>query len=194
MENLKRNGWLHVFLCAVLFVLPSCASTQKTAGHGMASVVAQNVVRIAGVKAMTKADLSKLKGQKTYVKTTGFVDASNENFIENLVRSKAEEAGALLVREDNADLILEAVVNNAGNDQGRSKVPLVMRSERTEGSVDLNLIIRNVENGSRLSAQHVRGEAKYQQSTVVGFQGSGEYYVKGSDGRFTLVENPSAYR
>lgn len=190
----KTRFVLISMLIATLFLLPSCASTQKTGGGGLISVVAQNVVRIAGVQAMKSADLSQLKDKLTYVKTTGFVDERNEKFIDNLVRSKAEVAGARLVREDKAQLILEAVVNSAGNDQGNSKVPLVMRSERTEGSVDLDLIVRDVNNGSRLSTQQVRGEAKYQQSTVIGFQGSGAYYVKEANGKFTMVENPSNFR
>lgn len=192
---MKKIHNLVPFLLAVaLLILPSCASTQKTGGAGLISVVAQNVVRIAGVQAMKGADLSILKDRLTYVKTTGFVDDRNEKFIDNLVRSRAEAAGAKLVREDKSQVVLEVVVNSAGNDQGRSKVPLVMRSERTEGSVDLDLIVRDVNNGSRLSTQQVKGEAKYQQSTVMGFQGSGEYYVKNNQGKFDLVKDPSSFR
>lgn len=190
----KIDNFVPFLLVVALLILPSCASTQKTGGGGLISVVAQNVVRIAGVQAMKGADLSILKDRLTYVKTTGFVDDRNEKFIDNLVRSRAEAAGAKLVREDKAQVVLEVVVNSAGNDQGRSKVPLVMRSERTEGSVDLDLIARDVNNGSRLSTQQVRGEAKYQQSTVIGFQGSGEYYVKNSTGHFDLVKDPSSFR
>ena len=116
---------LFVFLAATTFT--GCSSKQKTADQGMISVVAQNVVRIAGVKAMKNANLSSVKGKKIYVRTTGFADDFNKGFIENLVRTKVEDSGALLVKESSADLVVEAAVNSAGNDQGITKIQTTRR-------------------------------------------------------------------
>lgn len=174
--------------------LIGCSSTQKTGGSGLVSVVAQNVVRIAGVKAIKNADLSPLNGNATYVKLTGFIDTQNRGFIDHLARSRAEEAGGRLVAENKAQFILEIIVNSAGNDQGRSRVPVISRSERTEGVVDLDIIIRNIADGTRVSTQNVRGEAKYQQTSVIGIQGDGVYYVKNSQGKFIEVPNPASYK
>lgn len=181
------------FVVSFLMIF-GCSTKQKTAGAGFVSVVAQNVVRISGVKAIKGVDLSPLKDRKTYVKLTGFVDDTNRGFIDHLVRSKAEDAGARLVSEANAQNIVEVVINSAGNDRGGSRVPVISRSERTEGSVDLDIIIRDVINGTKISTQNVRGEAKYEQTTVIGIQGSGEYYVKNSNGKYIKVPNPEAYR
>ncbi len=187
---------LVVVFCFVmsLQVIFGCSTTQKTPGGGLVSVVTQNVVRIAGVKAIKEADLSSLKGSATYIKLTGFVDEQNRGFIEHLVRSRTEDAGARLVSEDNAQFTLEIVVNNAGNDQGRSNIPIISSSERTEGAVDLDLIIRNTANGTKISTQNIRGEAKYEQTTVIGIQGRGEYYVKDKSSKYVKVPDPASYR
>jgi hypothetical protein len=189
----KRAGLLVmicIFLVAVIF--PGCSTRQKTMGLGMVSVVAQNVVRIAGVKAMKDADLSPVEGKKTYVKTTGFADDFNRGFIDNLVRSGAEDAGALLVKESSADIILEVAVNSAGNDLGSTRIPLITKATRTEGTVDLSLTMRDNNTGRRISKQTIIGHAKYEQGEFVGIQGSGQYYVK-ENGKYVKVENPSTY-
>ena len=193
---MKTEMTLAVIFCFALsfLMIIGCSTTQKTGGGGLVSVVAQNVVRISGVKAIKGVDLSPLKDMKTYVKLTGFVDASNRGFIDHLVRSRAEDAGARLVSEANAQNIVEVVVNSAGNDRGGSRFPVISRSERTEGSVDLDIIIRDVINGTKISTQNARGEAKYEQTTVIGIQGSGNYYVKNSNGKYIKVPNPEAYR
>lgn len=190
----KIKAYLLVLFSLCLAGGFGCSSTQKTGGEGLVSVVAQNVVRIAGIRAMQSADLSAVKGKAAFVKLTGFVDDRNKNFLENLVRSKIEDSGARLVSEDKAAVTVEVVVNSAGNDRGASKVPLLTSSERTEGSVDMELIIRNTADGARLSSQNVSGLAKYEQSSVLGIEGSGVYYVKDAKGDFKEVPNPAAYK
>ena len=179
-----------IFLASIMF--SGCSTRQKTMGLGMVSVVAQNVVKIAGVKAMKDADLSPVKGKKTYVMTTGFADDFNRGFIENLVRSKAEDAGALLVKKSSADLILEVAVNSAGNDLASTRIPLITKATRTEGTVDLSLTLRDNNTGQRISKQSIIGHAKYEQGEFIGIQGSGQYYVK-ENGKYVKVDNPSTY-
>ncbi|MBI5634641.1 MAG: hypothetical protein HZA15_14320 [Nitrospirae bacterium] len=182
-----------ILMVGLISFTAGCSSTQKTGGAGLQSVVTQNVVRIAGVKAMQGANLSPVKGKLLSIKLTGFIDAANQGFIENLVRSRVEDAGGRLVAQDKAAIILEVVVNSAGNDFGTSRVPVISRSERTEGTVDMDLVIRNAADGEKLSSQHVVGEAKYEQTAVLGIEGMGNYYVK-EKGSFTEVPNPSNYR
>jgi hypothetical protein len=193
---MKTKMILVVIFCFVmsLQMIVGCSTTQKTGGAGLVSVVAQNVVRIAGVKAIKEADVSSLSGKATYVKLTGFIDDQNRGFIDHLARSRAEDAGARLVSEDKAQLMLEVVVNSAGNDRGGSRIPVISRSERTEGTVDLDIIIRNTTDGTKILTQNVRGEAKYEQTSVIGIQGSGTYYVKNSKGKYVEVPNPTSYR
>ena len=84
----------------------------------MVSVVAQNVVRIAGKEAMADLDLSRANERRAYVDVTGFADAFSAGYIENLVRNRAEVDGGRLVTEANADIVIEVAVNAAGNDVG----------------------------------------------------------------------------
>jgi len=183
--------------CGYLLVLLStavgCSTTQKTGGVGLVSVVAQNVVRVAGIRAMQDADFTATKGKLSHVKLTGFVDEQNRGFIDNLVRTKVEDAGARLVSEDKAQVLVQVTVNSAGNDSGGSS-RVVASSKRTEGIVDLDLILRDSRDGTKVSTQHVRGEAKYEQSSVMGFQGTGKYFVKERTGEFVEVPNPTNYR
>lgn len=193
---MKVNDFRYVVaIIAVLSLISmfGCSSTQKTGGGGMVSVVAQNVVRIAGIKAMRQADFSFLNGKKVYVKSTGFVDDYSGGFIEHLINTKAENSGAKLVHENKADVIIEVTINTAGNDRGTSRVPIITKAERTEGTVDLTIILRDANTGERMKSQKVLGESKYEQSTVLGIQGSGQYYVK-EDDKFVKVEDPSSYQ
>lgn len=170
----------------------ACSTTQKTPGGGLTSVVAQNVVRLACVKGLENADMSSLNGQPVELKLTGFVDDSNKGILELMFRSKAEEAGARIV-PDNGKLELEVATMTAGNDQGGSRIPVLTRSERTEGSVDVQMTIRDIVSGQVIHTQPIHGEAKYQQTSVIGFQGDGSYFVKDGQ-RFVKVPDPSTYR
>lgn len=190
IKRVEFISLIFIFLAVIIF--SGCSTKQKTMGQGMVSVVAQNVVRIAGVKAMKDANLSVVKGKKVYVKTTGFADDFNRGFIDNLVRSKAEDAGCLLVDENNAEIIIEVAVNSAGNDLGSTKIPLLSNSTRTEGTVDLSLTLRDNNTGRRISKQSIIGHAKYEQGEIIGVQGSGQYYVK-ENNKFVKVDNPSSY-
>ena len=170
-----------LFTLFTIFVLTSCQSTQKTTGEGLISVVAQNVLKIAGNQAIQNADFSTLNNVPVTVELKGFVEEKTEGFIQNLVSSSAEKSGALLIRNGKPDIIIEAVVNSAGNDQGSSSVPVINRALRTESVVDLTIIFRDPDTGKRLSTQDIRGEAKYEQKTWVGvINESGKYYVKTS--------------
>lgn len=185
------NVWKLVIAILLASGLVACSSTQKTEGQGMVSVVAQNVVRIAGTEAMEDLDLSAVQDRRIYVDVTGFADAFSAGYIENLVRNKAEVSGGKLVTEANADLILEVAVNAAGNDVGASSY-VVGGSSRSEGTVDLTVTVRDSSSGDRLSRQQVVGYAKYQQGTFLGISGSGAYFVlKGDD--WQIVDDPSYY-
>ena len=181
MYKINAISRYFLFTLFTIFVLTSCQSTQKTTGEGLISVVAQNVLKIAGNQAIENANFSNLNNVSVTVELKGFVEEKTEGFIQNLVSSSAEKSGALLIRNGKPDIIIEAVVNSAGNDQGSSRVPVINRALRTESVVDLTIIFRNPDTGKRLSTQNIRGEAKYEQKTWVGIiDESGKYYVKTS--------------
>ena len=181
MHNNNITSRYFLFTLFTIFVLTSCQSTQKTSGEGLISVVAQNVLKIAGNQAIQNADFSNLNNVPVTVELKGFVEEKTEGFIQNLVSSSAEKSGALLIRSGKPDIVIEAVVNSAGNDQGSSRVPVINRALRTESVVDLTIIFRDPDTGKRLSTQDIRGEAKYEQKTWVGvINESGKYYVKTS--------------
>jgi len=159
----------------------------------MTSVVAQNVVRIAGIKAMKGADFSSLNNKKVYVKLSGFIEDFSASFIKNLVQSSIEKNGALLAQKNDADLILTVVINSSGNDQGTSRVPIISSSQRCEGTVNLQLITRDAASNKKLHTQNVLGEAKYQETEVLGIQGEGKYYVK-ANGKYHKIEDPVNYK
>jgi len=181
MHNNNIASRYFLFTLFTIFVLTSCQSTQKTSGEGLISVVAQNVLKIAGNQAIQNADFSNLNNVPVTVELKGFVEEKTEGFIQNLVSSSAEKSGALLIRSGKPDIVIEAVVNSAGNDLGSSRVPVINRALRTESVVDLTIIFRDPDTGKRLSTQDIRGEAKYEQKTWVGvINESGKYYVKTS--------------
>jgi hypothetical protein len=188
----KLFSFIAVSSMFFLLSLAGCSTTQKTAGEGLSSVVAQSVVRIAGLRAMHDADLSALKGKSTHVDLTGFIDDKNKSYLESLIKSKVEAAGGRIT-DGKAAMTLEVLVNSPGNDMGAaSKVPLITRSERTGGTIDLDLTIRR-SGGAKVKTEHVHGESKYEQTAILGIEGQGKYFVKGSGGEYTEVPNPSTY-
>lgn len=171
--------------------LAGCSSTQKTQGQGMVSVVAQNAVRIAGSEAVSKLDISEVYGKDSYVVVTGFADEFNRGYVLNLIRDAVEDAGGKLSSEDNAELTVQVAVNAAGNDLGASSY-IIGGSQRSEGSVNLTITVRNAESGARVSRQQIEGYAKYQQGSFLGIVGSGAYFVlKGDD--WEIVRDPAYY-
>lgn len=180
-----------VLALLLISLLMGCSTTQKTAGQGMISVVAQNVVRIAGKEAFTDVDLTEVKDRNVTVLITGFSDEFSSGFIENLSRNAVETSGGKLVGEAYAELIVEVAVNAAGNDLAGNSY-IVGGSARSEGTVDLTLTIRNNKTGDRLSRQQIVGFAKYQQGTFLGIVGSGAYFVLRDD-RWELVDDPTYY-
>jgi hypothetical protein len=157
----------------------------------MVSVVAQNVVRLAGREAVSDLDVKEVNNRKTFVKVTGFVDEFSRGYVENLIRSQVEAQGGKLVSQDNADTFVEVAVNAAGNDFGGSGYVLG-KSSRSEGTVDLTITVREAETGERISQQQIIGHAKYQQGTFLGISGSGAYFIlKGDD--WQIVEDPAYY-
>lgn len=179
-ESMNRKSILLGLGITLSFsLLVSCNSTQKTYGEGLVSVVSQNVVKIAGNSAISNVNFDRVKDKKVLVELTGFVEQRTKGFIENLVSSNAENIGARLIRSGQPEIIIEVVVNSAGNDQGTSRIPVINRALRTESVVDLTLVFRNASTGDRLSTQNVRGEAKYEQKRWVGIiDESGKYYVR----------------
>jgi len=189
------SKWAMVLVMSVVVaVAMGCSTTQKTPGGGLTSVVAQNVVRIACVSALRSADLTSLSGKSVELKLTGFSDEKNKGILELLFRSKMEESGARIVAADAAEIQAEVATMSAGNDQGRSSFPLLSHSERTEGSVDVLLTLRNPKTGEVISSQPLTGAAKYQQTTFIGLQGGGIYYVKTAKGKFEKVPDPTTYK
>lgn len=158
----------------------------------MVSVIAQNVVRIAGLKAVRDLNLSELKGQKTHLQTSGFVDEFNKGFINNLVISQVENVGGRLVDRSSADFLVDVGVNAAGNDNGSSNY-LVGGAERTEGSVDLTIVVRKAASGERVSSQTIRGYAKYQQGSFLRISGAGAYFVK-QGAEWVIIEDPARFK
>ena len=181
MKNIN-NVYKKLFISfTIIFIVSSCQSTQKTTGEGLISVVAQNVLKLAGNQAIKGANFSSVNNVKVKVELKGFVEEKTKGFIENLVSSNAEKNGALLIRNGEPSIIIEAVVNSAGNDQGSSRIPVINRALRTESVVDLTIVFRDADSGKRISTQDLRGEAKYEQKTWVGIiDESGKYYVKAS--------------
>ena len=181
MKN-RNNVYKKLFISfTIIFIITSCQSTQKTTGEGLISVVAQNVLKLAGNQAIKGANFSSVNNVKVKVELKGFVEEKTKGFIENLVSSNAEKNGALLIRNGEPSIIIEAVVNSAGNDQGSSRIPVINRALRTESVVDLTIVFRDADSGKRISTQDLRGEAKYEQKTWVGIiDESGKYYVKAS--------------
>jgi len=173
-------------------LLVACSSTQKTGGQGMVSVIAQNVVRIAGAKAVRDLNLSELKGRKTNLVITGFVNDFNRGFISNLINSQIEIVGGKLVDANNSEYIVEVGVNAAGNDNGSSDY-LLGGAERTEGSVDLTVVIRKTNSGERLSSQTIRGYAKYQQGSFLKISGAGAYFYKQGE-EWVIIEDPARFK
>lgn len=192
--NHSRTSIVHksALSLVVLTALSACSSTQKTGGQGMVSVIAQNVVRVAGAKAVRDLTLAELKGQKTHVQISGFVDEFNKGFINNLISAQVEDAGGRLVDRSNADFLVEVGVNAAGNDNGRSDY-FVGSAERTEGSVDLTVVLRKAATGERMSSQTIRGYAKYQQGSFLRISGSGAYFFKQGD-EWVFVEDPARFK
>jgi len=181
MLNKNNNYKKFIIAFTFIFIVSSCQSTQKTSGEGLISVVAQNVLKLAGNQAIKNANFSSVNNVKVKIELKGFVEEKTKGFIENLVSSNAEKSGALLIRNGEPSIIIETVVNSAGNDQGSSSIPVINRALRTESVVDLTIVFRDADTGKRISTQNLRGEAKYEQKTWVGVVNeSGKYYVKDS--------------
>ena len=83
-------------------------------------------------------------------------------------------------------------MNSAGNDRGNSDY-FIGGADRTEGGVDLTITTRNLATGERVARQTIRGQAKYQQGSLLGVTGSGAYFVM-DGGDWDLVEDPARYR
>lgn len=189
------SGRVCIWVVSVLVLgLSGCASTQKTPGGGLRSVVAQNVVRIACVEAFRMADLTALSTRKTEIDLTGFVDDENRGILDLMARSRAEAAGAVLVEQGQGDLVMELAALNAGNDHGSSRIPLIRRAERSEGVVDLTLTIREAKSGQAISTQILKGAAKYEQRQTLGFETKARYYVRDEGGKFVRAAEPETYR
>jgi hypothetical protein len=171
--------------------LAACSATQKTEGQGMVSVVAQNAVRIAGSEAISKLDLTEVKGKDSYVEVTGFADDFSRGYVLNLVRDAVEDLGGRLVKAEDAEIIVQAAINAAGNDMGANTY-IIGSSARSEGSLNLTITVRDPSTGSRISRQQIEGYAKYQQGSFLGITGSGAYFVL-KDDKWEIVEDPAYY-
>ena len=173
-------------------LLSACSTTEKSGGQGMVSVVAQNVVRIAGQQAIRSLSLTELDGIKCTVVVSGFADDFNRGYVENLIKNEVEENGGKLVNQQYAEYVVDVGVNAAGNDKGASSY-IVGGAQRTEGSVDLTVTVRSLVSGDKMSSQTIRGEAKYQQGSILGITGSGAYFVKSYDS-WIVVDDPATFR
>jgi hypothetical protein len=193
LNRIKFGLITKLLIPAVVIVsVAACSSTQKTGGQGMVSVIAQNVVRIAGAKAVRDLNLSEIKGQKTNLQITGFVNEFNRGFISNLISSQIEIAGGKLADASNSDYVIDVGVNAAGNDNGSSDY-LLGGAERTEGSIDLTIMIRKTNSGERFSSQTIRGYAKYQQGSFLKISGAGAYFYKQGN-EWVIIEDPIRFK
>lgn len=184
-----------IFLAALsgLLVVSGCSTTQKTAGEGMTSVVAQNVVRIAIVQGLRGVDFSLVESKAVMVSLTGFADNRNRGILELLFRSRVEDAGGRLVNNPAAaDLQIEVAVLSAGNDQGGG-FGLLLFSERTESLIDLQMTARD-RAGEIQYSQAIKGEAKYEQTSFLVGIDKGRYKVKNENGIWEDVPDPGVYR
>jgi len=181
---------LAVFLTTIV---SACSTTQKTAGQGMTSVVAQNVVRIATVEGLKGVDFSSVSGKAVLVSLTGFADDRNRGILELLFNSRVEAAGGRLVSDASAaQLRLEVAVLSAGNDQGGGG-GFIVSSERTESLVDLQMTVRD-KSGAVQYRRGIKGEAKYEQTSFMVGTDKGRYKVKTASGQWEDVPDPSVYR
>jgi len=196
MADIDTQIRLIINTCIIALIVAGagCRTTQKTPGEGMMSVVAQNVVRVAGFRALQDADLSVLSGKPVRVEVSGFLDEHNRDFLGYLFNAGVERGGGRTVGKTEASIILRVVVNNAGVDQGDWSIPIIAKTYKTTGTVDADLIFRAAADGAEISRQHIRGEAKYEELNVAGFQGSGTYFVRDQSGEYVKVPDPVAYR
>jgi hypothetical protein len=181
---------------AILFsflalLVMGCSATQKTAGQGMVSVVAQNAVRIAGAEAISKLDLDEVRGKACTVEVTGFADDFTRGYVVNIVRDAVEDLGGRLAKPEEAEMVIEVAVNAAGNDLGANSY-FVGSSVRSEGSLNLTITARDSATGARISRQQIEGYAKYQQGSFLGITGSGAYFVL-KDEDWEIVDDPAFY-
>ena len=109
----------------------------------------------------------------------------------NLVRDAVEALGGRLVKAEDAEIVVQAAINAAGNDMGASTY-IIGSSARSEGSINLTITIRDSSTGSRISRQQIEGYAKYQQGSFLGITGSGAYFVL-KDDKWEIVEDPAYY-
>lgn len=188
---------LRVFtLCLFLlvsFVMAGCSTTEKVGGEGMTSAVAQNLLRIAAVRALEDANWSPYEGQTVYLHFSGARDARNEPVLRGLVEDRLEQNGARVVSDDElAEIDLEVRILIAGTDRGSSRVPVLRRSERNESIVDLEF--RGRRNEDRMALQSLYAMSKYEQSVTLGFQGRGAYFVRGRDDSFRRIQDINLFR
>lgn len=57
-----------------MLVISACQSTQKTTGEGLVSVVAQNVLKLAGDQAIKGANFNTVRGLPVKIELKGFVE------------------------------------------------------------------------------------------------------------------------
>ncbi len=181
---------LWVSMTSILLLLAACASVQKTPGGGLTSAVAQNVVRIACFRALEDADFSAIKGRPAKITLTGFADEGNSGILRLLFKTTAEKAGVLFTPTRAPEYEIEVAALAAGNDQGRAS-NIISRSERVEGTVDVEMTIRRLSDGAVLERQSLKGKSRYQQTKTLGILGRGKYYVRNSAGRYVLVADPT---
>ncbi|MFZ4514144.1 MAG: hypothetical protein ACOYNX_10985 [Geothrix sp.] len=170
----------------------ACTAVQTTTGGGLTSVIAQNVVRIACVTALRPMDPSAFAGKKVELKLTGFNDDKNRGILELMIKSKIEQNKGIIATAEAAEIQAEVAILSAGNDAGASRM-IVVNSDRTLGSVDLVLTLRNAKSGAYISSKSLRGEAKYEQTAILGFQKDGKYYVKNAKGDYEIIQDPKSY-
>jgi len=171
----------------------ACTAVQTTTGGGLTSVIAQNVVRIACTKALQQLDEGAFAGKKIELKLTGFNDDKNRGILEFMIRSKIEQYKGTIVNADMADMQAEVAILSAGNDAGASRM-IVVNSDRTLGAVDLILTLRNAKTGSVVMTSTLRGEAKHEQTSIMGYQKTGKYSVKDAKGDYQLIPDPKLYK
>ena len=180
---------LSSFITALLSL--GCSTTQKTAGTGGYSAVAQNVVRIALVEASKNLDFSPYAGQSISCQIIGFADENMRPYFQYFFESKLEDAGCSLGGAE-SDLKLQVVVHSAGNDVGYSSIIIQGRS-RSEGKVNMSIILRD-KNNQKLMDEDISGESKFESRVTLGVAArDGAYYVNKDGEKWIKIGDPNDF-
>ena len=122
----------------------------------------------------------------------GFADENMRPYFQYFFESKIENAGCILSGPD-SDLVLQVVVHSAGNNQGASAIPVIQSRTRSEGKVNMSIILRD-KNNQKLMDEDISGESKFESRTTLGVAAmDGAYYVNENGSRWVKIDDPNNF-